>query len=91
MGTQLWNLKKSGVKDNKGKVVRFGGKGRLTEKAISTLQVYYGGAIRNYSNDLEGMQRAVWAVYYHSLSTDEKPQHDFALLVKNPGVNSRKQ
>ena len=28
-------------------------------------------------NDVEGMKGAVWAVFYHSLSTDDNPQHQF--------------
>ena len=70
LGTQLRTLKKSGKRDRKGKVVRFGGKGRLTDKVIDALQVYYGGAIPNSKNDIEGMEQAIWAVYYHSISTD---------------------
>ena len=40
-----------------------------------SIQVYYGNAIRAHTNDLEGMKTACWAVFYHSISTDEKPQH----------------
>ena len=42
---------------------------------MDLLQTYYGNAIRGHSNDLEGMMKACWAVFYHSISTDEKPQH----------------
>ena len=77
MGTQLRNLKKSQMKDKIGKPVRFGGKGRLTDKVINQLQVFYGGAIRNNSHNIEGMEQAIWAIFYHSVSTDEHPQHDF--------------
>ena len=59
LGTQLRTLKKSGKRDREGKVVRFGGKGRLTDKVIDALQVYYGGAIRNNKNDLQGMEQAI--------------------------------
>ena len=77
LGTQLRKLKKSQVKDKSGKSVRFGRKGHLTEKIIDQLQVYYGGAIWNNSHDLEGMERAIWAIFYHSVSTDENPRHDY--------------
>ena len=59
LGTQLRTLKKSGKRDREEKVVRFGGKGRLTDKVIDALQVYYGGAIRNNKNDLQGMEQAI--------------------------------
>ena len=32
-------------------------------------------AIRGHTNNLTGMKKACWAVFYHSLSTDERPQH----------------
>ena len=50
-------------------------KGVLNEKTVDLLQVYYGNAIRGHSNDLEGMKQACWAVFYHSISTDDKPLH----------------
>lgn len=28
-------------------------------------------------NDLKAMTDACWAVFYHSLSTDEKPHHEY--------------
>ena len=59
LGTQLRTLKKSGKRDREGKVVRFGGKGRLTDSVIDAFQVYYGGAIRNNKNDLQGMEQAM--------------------------------
>ena len=77
LGTQLRNLKKSGKRDSKGKPIRFGGRGRLTDKVIDQLQIYYGGAIRGNRNDLDGMERSIWAIFYHSVSTDEHPQHQY--------------
>ena len=68
MGTGLRKIKKD---------KKLGGRGRLTDHVIDSLQTYYGKAIRSNSGDLEGMQRAVWAILYHSASTDEKPQHEF--------------
>lgn len=76
-GTQLRALKKSGTKDKNGKAVMFGGKGHLTDKVIDQLQIFYGGAIQGHSNDLKGMECAVWAVFYHSISTDDHPQHQY--------------
>ena len=31
--------------------------------------------IRKHGQDLEGMVKAVWAVLYYSVSTDQEPQH----------------
>ncbi|KOC70147.1 hypothetical protein WH47_08408, partial [Habropoda laboriosa] len=68
MGTQLRKVKK----DNPG----IGGRGKLTAKLIDELTVYYGLAIRRSINtSVETMKNAIWATYYHKISTDEKPQH----------------
>ena len=39
--------------------------------------IFYGGAIRNNQNDLDGMERAIRAIFYHSVSTDECALHHF--------------
>ena len=44
-----------------------GGRGRLTDVTIDSLQNYYGYAIRANSNNLQKMQDAVWAIYYHTI------------------------
>lgn len=75
MGTRLRKLKQSGVKCNDGKPV--GGKGRLTDKIIDKLTVYYGNAIREYKSNLSEMRKAVWAIYFHTRSTDSEPLHTF--------------
>ena len=53
-----------------------GGTGRLTKKTIDKLQVYYGNAIRNNTHDIREMQNAVLAIWHHSQSTDDSPDHD---------------
>lgn len=69
MRTQLRKVKN----DNRG----IGGRGMLTAKLIDELIVYYGLAIRRSINTSdEAMRNAIWATYYHKISTDEKPQHD---------------
>lgn len=75
MGTRLRNLKlKSGSKPlSDGKTIK--GAGRLTDKIIDELQSYYGKAIRDNCNNLENMKKAVWAIYYHRLATDNNPCH----------------
>ena len=63
-------------KEKKVKVI----KGVFSDKTIDLLQTYYGNAIHgnaihSHVGDLEGMKRACWAVFYHSISTDDNPQH----------------
>lgn len=75
LGTRLRKVKgKLGSKKlADGKPIK--GQGRLTDKVIDELQSYYGKAIRSNSGSLEDMHRAVWATYFHRLSSDEKPHH----------------
>ena len=58
-------------------VVKWGGKGYLTESLINSLSVYFGGAICNFPGDVDGMFRAIWAVFHHSISADEQHDHQF--------------
>ena len=46
-------------------------KGVFSDKTIDLLQIYYSNAIHSHIGDLEGMKRACWAVFYHSISTDD--------------------
>lgn len=55
MGTQLRKVKK----ENKG----LGGRGKLTAKLIDELTVYYGLATRRFSNSVEEMKNAIWAMF----------------------------
>ena len=78
LGTRLRNLRI----EYKGKVLSDGkkisGKGRLTDKAINTLQNYYGMAIRHNTGDLYGMKKAVAAVLFHcSESKDNETRHRY--------------
>ena len=45
-----------------------GGRGRLTDAVIDSLQYYYGHAIRGNTNNLKSMQDAIWAIYFHTIS-----------------------
>ena len=71
MGSRLRKLKK----DTKG----LGGKGsgKLTNKVIADLTLYYGMAIRSNPKSSEDMHNAIWATYFHKCSTSENPQHHF--------------
>ncbi|GFV11334.1 uncharacterized protein TNCV_3724231 [Trichonephila clavipes] len=53
------------------------GRSRLTEAEIDRLQAYYGLAIRRNLSSVKDMQQAIWVIFLHKLSTDEKPQHGF--------------
>lgn len=77
MGARLRKLRKDiqGKKLSDGKPLS--GRGRLTDAQIDLLQQYYGLAIRRHTgctDELE-MRQAVWATYFHKLSTDSNPQH----------------
>ncbi|GFW38950.1 uncharacterized protein TNCV_1829441 [Trichonephila clavipes] len=76
-GTRLRRLKTKmrGQKRSDGKPLC--GRNRLTEAEIDRLQAYYGLAIRRNLSSVKDMQQAIWAIFLHKLSTDEKPQHGF--------------
>lgn len=69
MGSRLRKVKK----DNSG--VGGKGAGKMTDKKINELSLYYGLAIRRNPDSVEDMKRDIWATYFHKSSTDEKPQH----------------
>ncbi|GFV10286.1 uncharacterized protein TNCV_3439721 [Trichonephila clavipes] len=48
---------------------------RLTDAEIDKLQRYYGLAIRNNSGNLSAMKQAIFAMFFHKISTDLNPQH----------------
>ena len=75
MGTALRNLKTQyrGQKLADGKTI--GGVGRLTDKAINSLQNYYGNAIRRNKGDVQAMMKAVQETLLHTNSTNEHPRH----------------
>ena len=64
LGTALRNL----VQTRKAQHAPIHGRGKLT------LTNYYGWAIKDNSGDLEALERAVWASFFHTMSSDEKPQ-----------------
>ena len=76
LGSRLRSLKKrlgkTPLQDGKS----IGGMGRLTNSKIDKLQVYYGKAIRDNTHDIELMKKAVMAIWHHTKSTDENPDHD---------------
>ena len=54
-----------------------GGRGRLTDVLINSMQNYYGMAVRSNSGSVAEMARAIWASFCHTFSTDASPKHDF--------------
>ncbi|GFX70536.1 uncharacterized protein TNCV_875101 [Trichonephila clavipes] len=80
MGTRLRALKLK----LKGKKLEdkesLGGRNRLTDAEIDKLQRYYGLAIRNNSGNLSAMKQAIWAIFFHKISTDLNPQHGLCPL-----------
>ncbi|GFV89826.1 uncharacterized protein TNCV_4690551 [Trichonephila clavipes] len=79
MGTRLRAmklLKGKKLEDKKS----LGGRNRLTDAEIDKLQRYYGLAIRNNSGNLSAMKQAIWAIFFHKISTDLNPQHGLCPL-----------
>lgn len=81
MGTRLREIVKNIVVETEtktGKKIKtqsLSGKGKFMAKMIDKLTVYYGLAIRRYSDSMENMKNAIWATFFHYSSTDENPQH----------------
>ncbi|KYN06618.1 hypothetical protein ALC62_02428 [Cyphomyrmex costatus] len=71
MGSRLRNVKKTNKK------IGGRGPGKLTDKLINELTVYFGLAIRRNPHNVEKMRNDVWATFYHKISTNEKPQHEY--------------
>ena len=91
MGKRLRDLKKNA----KGRVLAdgktIGGKGRLTDVEINKIQAYYGNAIRGNTNNLVKMRNAVWAIFFHKLSHDAHPVHNFCLVEWCPYKQAQAQ
>ncbi|GFW71470.1 uncharacterized protein TNCV_3459961 [Trichonephila clavipes] len=73
LGTSL----RKAVKEWWARGVSLGGKSRgsLKEETIKKLSRYYQNAIRSNKGDVEAMKSAIYATLFHSISTDQKPQH----------------
>ena len=72
VGSRLRNVKSQykGKKLSDSKGIG-GGKGRLTNKVMNTLQNHYGIAIRQNTHNLYAMRKAVAAVLHHSTKNDD--------------------
>ena len=51
------------------------GFGKLTQASFTKLTSYYRKAIHAHPDDLPAMTNAVFATYYHAVSTGDNPQH----------------
>ncbi|GFU43235.1 uncharacterized protein TNCV_1566841 [Trichonephila clavipes] len=73
LGTSL----RKAVKEWRASGVSLGGKSRgsLKEETIKKLSRYYQNAIHSNKSDVEAMKTAIYATFFHSISTDQKPQH----------------
>ena len=69
VGTALRNLKKE--------TPGLGGKGKLTDAMIDKLQNYYGIAFRANVKNAEEMEKAVLASFFHCVSSQSRPLHDY--------------
>ena len=59
------------------------GQGRLTGKWLDKLQQFNGNAIRENCNSVQDMRNAIWATYFHYISTDKSPQHSLCPVGPN--------
>ena len=58
-------LKGKQFKEGTAKFRGIGGAGRLTQRAIKSIQGHYGGAIRDHPGDIDAMREAIWAIWHH--------------------------
>lgn len=58
-------MKGKQFKEGTAKFKGIGGAGRLTQRAIKSIQGHYGGAIRDHPGDTVAMKRAIWAIWRH--------------------------
>ena len=69
MGTRYRNLKKQ----TKGLGGRSKNTVKLTNKVINKLQKYYGLAIIRHQDNVDEMDKEIWATLHHLSSTNEHP------------------
>ncbi|GFW64163.1 uncharacterized protein TNCV_708681 [Trichonephila clavipes] len=91
MGTRLRNILKmsKGIKLSDGKNISR--RGRLTLKEVDSIQHYYGLAIRKNLSSVEDMKRAIWAIYFHKLCTEDNPQHSLEKDLLKKCLHGRTQ
>ena len=77
MGGRLRKKKRDlrNTKLSDGKTI--GGRNRLTDNLIDMFQRYYGKALRENKGNIDGMERAVKAIWHHYASTKDKQMHQY--------------
>ena len=53
-----------------------GGKCKLTQVRMKKMSTYYRNAIVKHAPDVAAIRKAIWAIYYHSVSTIDEPRHE---------------
>ncbi|XP_011685002.1 PREDICTED: uncharacterized protein LOC105448233 [Wasmannia auropunctata] len=71
MGLRLRKVKKTNKK------IGGHGPGKLTDKLINELTIYFGLAIRRNPHNVDKIRNDMWATFYHKISTNEEPQHEY--------------
>ena len=61
---------------------------KLTQASFTKLTSYYRKAIHAHPDDLPAMTNAVFATYYHAVSTDDNPQHTHHPSGETAGASS---
>ncbi|KAK7473611.1 hypothetical protein BaRGS_00035158 [Batillaria attramentaria] len=72
LGTALRTL----VEKRKAQGQPIGGRGKLTAERIKKLTNYYGRAIKDNKGNLDATVNAVWASFFHTLSSDASHNHN---------------
>jgi hypothetical protein len=62
---------------------KLGGKGSISKRLINSVQGYYTKAICDNLDNLSEMKKAILAIYYHILSDDENPQHEYCPMKED--------
>ena len=52
----------------------------LTGKLMKSISLYYGLAIQQNPDSIENMRKAIWAIFYHQISTNENPRHEYCSI-----------
>ena len=74
---RLKTARKAKVTNAAGKTVSMQGVNGMTEATSRTMARYYKGAILNNAGDVDGMKKDIFAIFYHTISTDRVPRHEF--------------
>ena len=74
---RLEDMRCKRVHNEKGVVANMKGINALKATNQVTLCLYYKGAILSNTDSVDGMINDIQAIFHHSISTDENPQHSY--------------